>query len=60
MEINKEELLKSISYNMKMLFRKDVEEATNQQIYQALSYSLKDFIVDSWMDFHKLCDEQDA
>ncbi|MBR6358105.1 MAG: glycogen/starch/alpha-glucan phosphorylase [Lachnospiraceae bacterium] len=60
MEINKEELLKSISYNMKMLFRKDVEEATNQQIYQALSYSLKDYIVDSWMDFHKKCEEQDA
>ncbi len=60
MEINKEELRKSIVYNLKMLFRREVTEATNEQMYQALSYALKDYIVDQWMTFHKKCEEQDA
>ena len=60
MEITKEELKKSIAYNMRMLYRKDVEEATPQQAYQALSYALKDYIVDMWMNTHKTYEKEDA
>ncbi len=60
MEITKEELKKAIAYNMRMLYRKDVEEATPQQAYQALSYALKDYIVDMWMNTHKTYEKEDA
>ncbi len=60
MEITKEELKKSIAYNMRMLYRKDIEEATPQQAYQALSYALKDYIVDMWMNTHKTYEKEDA
>ncbi|MCR5583847.1 MAG: glycogen/starch/alpha-glucan phosphorylase [Lachnospiraceae bacterium] len=60
MEILKEELQKSIAYNMRMLYRKDIEEATPQQMYQAVSYALKDYIIDMWMNTHKTYEEEDA
>ncbi len=60
MEIIKEELQKSIAYNMRMLYRKDIEEATPQQMYQAVSYALKDYIIDMWMNTHKTYEEEDA
>ncbi len=60
MEIKKEELQKSIAYNMRMLYRKDIEEATPQQMYQAVSYALKDYIIDMWMNTHKTYEEEDA
>ncbi len=60
MEINKEELQKSIAYNMRMLYRKDIEEATTQQMYQAVSYALKDYIIDMWMNTHRTYEEEDA
>ena len=60
MKIVKEELQKAIAYNMRMLYRKDVEEATPQQMYQAVSYALKDYIIDMWMNTHKTYEEQDA
>ena len=60
MEIKKEELQKSIAYNMRMLYRKDIEEATPQQMYQAVSYALKDYIIDMWMNTHKTYEEEDV
>ncbi|MCR5824342.1 MAG: glycogen/starch/alpha-glucan phosphorylase [Lachnospiraceae bacterium] len=60
MEILKEELQKSIAYNMRMLYRKDIDEATPQQMYQAVSYALKDYIIDMWMNTHKTYEEKDA
>ncbi len=60
MDIKKEELQKSIAYNMRMLYRKDIEEATPQQMYQAVSYALKDYIIDMWMNTHKTYEEEDA
>ncbi len=60
MEILKEELQKSIAYNMRMLYRKDIEEATPQQMYQAVSFALKDYIIDMWMNTHKTYEEEDA
>ncbi len=43
-----------------MLYRKDIEEATPQQMYQAVSYALKDYIIDMWMNTHKTYEEEDA
>ena len=33
-----------------MLFRRTLEEATPQQIYQAVAYSIKDDIIDNWIE----------
>ena len=59
-EIGKEELKLEIAHYLKILFRKSVDEATPQQMFQALSYALKDDIVDKWIATHKEYEKQDA
>lgn len=59
-ELNKDEFKKEIEDYVKVLFRKSIEEADKQQIFQAVSYAVKDFIVDQWMATHKTYEEQDA
>ena len=49
----KKELKNNISNYMKLLFRRSVEEATPQQLFQAVSYAVKDIVVDDWMATHK-------
>ncbi len=39
--IDKAELKKQIIYNVKTLYRKTIDEATPQQVFQAVSYALK-------------------
>ena len=49
-EIFDRELFKrSVVYNVKTIYRKTIEEATPQQLYQAMSYAIKDQIIDLWM-----------
>ena len=43
-EINKEEFKKEIEDYVKVLFRKTIKEADQQQLFQAVSYAVKDFI----------------
>ena len=59
-EINKEEFKKEIEDYVKVLFRKTIEEADQQQLFQAVSYAVKDFIVDQWMATHKTYEEKDV
>lgn len=59
-ELNKEEFKKEIEDYLKVLFRKSIEEADEQQKFQAVSYAVKDFIVDQWMATHKTYEEQDV
>lgn len=59
-EINKEEFKKSIVDNAKVLFRKSIEEASDQQIFQAVAYAVKDILIDQWMATHKEYEEKDA
>ena len=59
-EFSKEELKAEIAHYLKILYRKSIDEATNQQIFQALSYALKDDIVDKWIATHKQYEKQDA
>lgn len=60
LDIKKEELKESIEDYLKILFRKTVEEANQQQIFQAVSYAIKDIIVDQWIATHKEYEKQDA
>jgi len=57
--IDKEMFKRSVLYNIKTLYRKTPEEATEQQIFQAVSYAVKDMIVDNWLKTQAAYDEKD-
>ena len=44
---------------MKTLFRKEVEEATPQQLFQAVSYAVKEAIIDDWLATQKQYEKDD-
>ena len=48
-KLNKEEFKKNVIENLKILYRKSIAEATPQQIYQAVSYAVKDMVIDRWI-----------
>jgi len=58
-KFDKELFKRSVENNVKTLFRKTLEEAGKEQIFQAVSYAIKDVIVDNWMTTQKEYDEQD-
>ena len=41
------------------MFRKDLEEADKQQIFQAVSYAVKDVIIDNWLASQAQFDQDD-
>ena len=56
---DKELFKRSVLYNVKTLYRKTLEEATDQQVFQAVAYAVKDQIVENWMETQKAYEEQD-
>ena len=56
---DKKKFKKEVEANVRMLFRRTIEEATSQQIYQAVAYSIKDEIIDNWIETHKEYAAQD-
>ena len=56
---NKESFKKQVKENVKALFRKTLEEANEQQIYQAVAYAVKDTIIDNWLETQKAYEKQD-
>ena len=59
LSFDKDLFKRSVVYNVKTLYRKSMEEATPQQIFQAVSYSIKDAIVDHWMTSQEEYEKQD-
>lgn len=57
---DKEALKKSIIDNVKNQYRLTIDEATPQQVYQAVAYAVKDIIIDEWIATHKEYDKTDA
>ena len=57
---DKELFKRSVLYNVRTLYRKTMEEATDQQIFQAVSYAVKDIVVDDWMATHKEYEKKDV
>lgn len=60
MVINKSDFKKNVLDYIKVLYRKSIEEATQQQIFQAVSYAIKDYVIDQWMATHQEYEKQDA
>ena len=56
---DKEKFKKELESNVRMLFRRNLDEATTQQIYQAVAYSVKDDIIDNWIETRKAYEKQD-
>ncbi|MCR4706035.1 MAG: glycogen/starch/alpha-glucan phosphorylase [Lachnospiraceae bacterium] len=60
LSFDKELFKRSVLYNVKTLYRKTMEEATPQQIFQAASYAIKDAIIDHWMTTQSERDRKDV
>ena len=58
-QFDKEAFKKVVSDNVKTLYRKTLKEATEQQIFQAVCYAVKDTIIDNWMDTQKAYEKKD-
>ena len=56
---DKKKFKEMVNYNVKSLFRKEIEEASKQEVFQAVSYAIKDIIVDNWMQTQKEYEKQD-
>ncbi len=59
LSFDKDLFKRSVVYNVKTLYRKSLDEATPQQIFQAVSYAIKDAIVDTWMTTQAEYEKQD-
>ena len=55
----KEAFKKEVKNNVKHLFRKEVREATPQQLFQAVSYAVKEVIIDDWIATQKQYEKDD-
>ena len=58
-EFNKDFFIRSVKYNVRTLFRREIEEASQQQIFQAVGYAVKDAIMDAWIATQREYDKKD-
>ena len=49
---DKETFKRSVVDNVKNMFRRTIDEATPQQVFQAVAYAVKDVIIDEWIATH--------
>ena len=55
----KEAFKKEVKSNVRHLFRKDIEEASDQELYQAVSYAVKEAIIDDWIATQRQYEKDD-
>ena len=60
MKFDKEEFKKNVVDTVKSMYRKTLDEATKHQVFQAVAYAVKDFVIDRWIATHKEYEKQDA
>ena len=56
----KEVFKAAVKENVKTLYRKKIEEASKQQIFQAVSYAVKDIIMDDWFETQSKYEEENV
>ena len=56
---DKEAFKKAVKENVKVLYRKNLNEATPQQTYEAVCYTVKDTIIEKWMNTQKAYEKED-
>lgn len=55
----KEQFIQEVKGNVKNLYRKTLEEATEQEVYQAVAYTVKDVVIDQWLATQKTFEKED-
>ena len=56
---DKAKIKSEIKENVRRLYRKELDEASNQEVYQAVSLVVKDYVIDDWLKTQKAINEQD-
>ena len=56
---NKDKFIQDVKESVRYLYRKQLEEANQQEIFQAVSYVVKDVIIDDWLATQQAFDKQD-
>ena len=56
---DKETFKKEVKDTVKKLYRKTLEEASEQQVFQAVCYAVKDKIIDNWLETQQAYEEKD-
>lgn len=56
---DKKAFIQSVRDNLKNLYRKTLEEADQQEIFQAVSFAVKDVINDRWLATQQVFDKED-
>jgi len=59
-QFDKQAFIKEVKDNAKQMFRKTVDEITEEQMFQAVALTVKEEIIDDWIDTHKTYEKQDA
>ncbi len=55
----KEKFIQEIKDNVKNLYRKTLEEASQQEVYQAVSQAVKEVVIDQWLATQKTMEKED-
>ena len=56
---SKKVFIKTVSDNLKNKYRKTIDDATQQELYQAVSEAVKDVIMDEWIATQRVMDKDD-
>ena len=59
-KFDKQKFIAEVKDNVKTLYRKTIDEATQQQIFQAVSYAVKDTIIDNWLETQEKYEKDDT
>jgi starch phosphorylase len=60
LNVTKEAFKEAVFENIKNQFRKTIDQVTEEQLFQAVAFAVKDIIVDEWIETHKTYLEEDA
>ena len=60
MVIDKETFKNQLFENVKMLSRKTIENASKEQIYEALVFTVRDYVTDMWIKTHEQYYKEDV
>lgn len=57
---DKDKFKQSVKENVRMLYGRDIDNASQAQVYQAVAYAIKDDIIEDWLATHKVINEKNA
>ncbi|MBN2222194.1 MAG: glycogen/starch/alpha-glucan phosphorylase [Vallitaleaceae bacterium] len=60
LNVTREKFKEAIFENIKNQFRKTIDQVSEEQVFQAVAYAIRDIIVDQWIETHKTYEEKDA